>query len=581
LLRNKASAARPPALKPVPAAPAPAPVESGPATVETLGQQLRQALPTRRLHSVSLCDHEANVLWLSEGALGPDEHVLVVEALDVLATDTSLSSHEMGTEDGRLALFLPVRAPTADLVGIAMILGDAKSLGDDTLERMTAAPVRSIMLRLAVLMKPNSPPSAGGNGAALANSPSAASGPSSDLPDVPDVEAALAAVPAVPLMSAEEVDQILEFDLEDGEKPAKPLPPLRDIPVARPAPSVRLPPPTESTDADMVSLEVLDEPAPAPPPKPVTRVAAAAVPPVSAAPAPAARSHAPASAPAPARVLKPAAPAAAIPKVSHRPHSAPAAPVPSPPTSAAASAPSASAAADANVQLEVLPFGKLRAGGQTRRFQVQARGAGSVRDPAAQDNLVLQRLMGWLAAHRSAWNSQPTGFTVNLSIATLEDERFTQKLAAALHSHGIAGETFGFEIAEPLCTQRRAQVERFISQCEKVGTWIVIDDFSFDSQVLALLRSKAVRLVKIDSKLTSSALKDKLCQAVVVATVQAAKVLGIHCAAKKVDSQAALQWLTAIGCDFAQGAALAAPQTLESLASSPDPTGLSPVLRPT
>src|SRR6516164_9333525 len=74
LLRNKLSAARPPALKPVPAAPAPAPVESGPATIESLGQQLRQVLPTRRLHSVSLIDHEANVLWLSEGALGPDEH---------------------------------------------------------------------------------------------------------------------------------------------------------------------------------------------------------------------------------------------------------------------------------------------------------------------------------------------------------------------------------------------------------------------------------------------------------------------------------------------------------------------------
>jgi len=48
----------------------------------------------------------------------------------------------------------------------------------------------------------------------------------------------------------------------------------------------------------------------------------------------------------------------------------------------------------------------------------------------------------------------------------------------------------------------------------------------FDSQVLPLLRSKAVRLVKIDPKLTSSALKDKLSQALVVATVQAAKVMG-------------------------------------------------------
>src|SRR5215472_16666180 len=568
LLRNKASAARPPALKPVPAA-----VESGPPTIETLGQQLRQVLPNRRLHSVSLCDHEANVLWLSEGALGPDEHNLVVDALEVLATDTTLNIHEMGTEDGRLALFLPVRSPTADLVGIAMILGDAKSLGDDAFERMSAAPVRSIMLRLAVLLKPNSPPGAPADAVPLA------SARAPDMPDAPAVEQALAAVPAASLMSAEEVDQILDFDLE-GETPAKPLPPLRDIPVARPAPAVRLLPPTESADADMVSLEMLDDPASAPAAKPATRVAAAAAPPVPAAPVRAPRPPAPARAPTSAPVPKPAAQAAPIPKLPSRPP-APAAPVRPPPIPAAAPAASTSGAADANVHLEVLPFGKLRAGGQTRRFQVQPRVAGGVRDPAAQDTLVLQRLMGWLAAHRSAWNSQPTGFTLNLSIATLEDERFAQKLAAALHSHGIAGDTFGFEIAEPLCTQRRAQVERFITQCEKVGAWIVIDDFSFDSQVLALLRSKAVRLVKIDSKLTSSALKDKLCQAVVVATVQAAKVLGIHCAAKKVDSQAALQWLTAIGCDFAQGAALAAAQTLESLASSPDPTGLSPVLRPT
>jgi EAL domain-containing protein (putative c-di-GMP-specific phosphodiesterase class I) len=566
LLRNKASAARPPALKPVPAAPAPARVEPGPATVESLGQQLRQVLPNRRLHSVSLCDHQANVLWLSEGALGPDEHVLVVEALEVLATDTSLGIHEMGTEDGRLALFLPVRTPTADLVGIAMILADSKSLGDDTLERMSAAPVRAIMLRLAVLLKPNS--------VVEAAPPPAAT--SSDIPDGPDVEAALAALPAATLMSSEEVDQILEFDLGE-EKPAKPLPPLRDIPVARPAPAVRLPPPTESADGDMLNLELLDEPAPPPPPKPA-RVATAAPPAPSAArPQPPARAT-----PIATRTAKPAVHAPPIPKVGQRPHAPAAAPVAAPPAAAAASAPSAgNATADANVHLEVLPFGKLRAGGQTRRFQVLARVAGTVREPAAQDTLVLQRLMGWLAAHRSAWNSQPTGFTLNLSIATLEDERFAQKLAAALHSHGIAGDTFGFEIAEPLCTQRRAQVERFIAQCEKVGAWIVIDDFSFDSQVLALLRSKAVRVVKIDSKLTSSALKDKLCQAVVVATVQAAKVLGIHCAAKKVDSQAALQWLTAIGCDFAQGASIAPPQTLESLASSPDPTGLSPVLRPT
>jgi EAL domain-containing protein (putative c-di-GMP-specific phosphodiesterase class I) len=585
LLRNKASAARPPALKPVPATPAAAPAQSGPATVESLGQQLRQALPARRLHSVSLCDREANVLWLSEGALGPDEHALVVEALELLAADTSLNIHETGTEDGRLALFLPVRTPTADLAGVAMILADSKTLSDDTLERMSAAPVRAIMLRLAMLLKPPAAaPPAAAPPAAAPPVPPPATAPESDIPDAPDVEAALAALPAVPLMSAEEVDQMLEFDLAD-EKPEKPLPPLRDIPVARPARAMRLAPPTESADGDMLSLEMLDEPASAT--KPAKRSAAA--------PPPAAPVAPPAARPAPA-VRHSAAPRASSPAAHGTPPNTKAAPAHAPPPPAAIKPPAPAAAAaapapapaaiisappDVNVQLEVVPFGKLRAGGQTRRFQVTARVAGNMRDPAAQDALVLQRLMGWLAAHRAAWNSQPTGFTINLSIATLEDERFAQKLAATLHSHGIAGDTFGFEIAEALCTQRRAQVERFITQCEKVGAWIVIDDFSFDSQVLALLRSKAVRVVKIDTRLTSSALKDKLCQAMVVATVQAAKVLGIHCAAKKVDSQAALQWLTAIGCDFAQGAALAAPQSLESLASSPDPTGLCPVLRAT
>jgi EAL domain-containing protein (putative c-di-GMP-specific phosphodiesterase class I) len=214
-----------------------------------------------------------------------------------------------------------------------------------------------------------------------------------------------------------------------------------------------------------------------------------------------------------------------------------------------------------------------------RRFQVLARIATPLRDPAVQDALVLQRLMSWLASHRSAWNTQPTGFTVSLSIATLEDERFGQKLAAALNSHGIAADSLGFEIAETLCTQRRAHVERFIAQCEKIGAWVVIDSFGFDAQTVPLLRSKALRLVKIDPKLTCAALKDKLSQAMVVAAVQAAKVLGIHCAAQKVDSQAALQWLTAIGCDFAQGAVLGRAHSLDSIGNLPDTTAVTEHLR--
>ncbi len=510
-MRQKATAARPPANSPalavVPAAAA------GPVTVPALGQQLREMLPPRRLHSVSLCDHEANVLWLSEGALGPDEHGVVVEALEVLAADTSSPCHETSLEDGRHALFLPVRAPRGNLVGIAMILADCKSVGDDTVERMTTTPVRAIMQRLAVLLKPGAAHKAGDTHAG-------------GTAAIPVLELTADSVVAVAGISPAQVNDILELELVYEATPA---PPASRLNGSAGAAEIK-------SSSHMLSLEFIED-APAAAPNPPRAARRPAVPTMPAEPAP------PLAAPAVA-----------------------AAPV-----------------SDANLILEVLPFAKLRPGGQTRRFQVVARTSPreAQRDPAALDALILQRLLGWLAAHRTAWNSQPTSFTVNLSIATLEDERFVQKIAAALNAHGIAAETLGFEIAEALCTQRRAQVERFITQCDKLGAWVAIEDFSFDSQVLPLLRSNAVRLLKIDPKLTSSALKDKFSQALVVATVQAAKVMGIHCAAKRVESQAALQWLTAIGCDFAQGAALAPAHPLESLASSPDTTSRVALVRST
>jgi EAL domain-containing protein (putative c-di-GMP-specific phosphodiesterase class I) len=50
-----------------------------------------------------------------------------------------------------------------------------------------------------------------------------------------------------------------------------------------------------------------------------------------------------------------------------------------------------------------------------------------------------------------------------------------------------------------------------------------------------------------------------------VAILQACKVLGVHCVAKRIESQTTLQWLTAVGCDFAQGFALEKPAPLDSL----------------
>ena len=437
---------------------------SEPQSIESIGRQLREALPPLRLHSVSIYDNQCNVLWLSEGALGPDEHALVVEALERFTGEPAAGECEQRVEDGRAAAFLPIRPPRGALAGLVMVLADVKVTGEGLLERIVTPTVQAQMQALAALIQP-----------------------------------------AVPRRVDHDPTSLV-LSLADDDSPA-PAPPLNGRHGQRELPPTAVDRILEHGELSL-ALEV-----PVPP-----AAAAAAVP-----------------APPPAE---------------------PALPVPRSPAAAPAAA----------VALEVLPFVKLRSGGRMRRFEVLPRGTPRQnRDPAALDVMAVQGLLAWLAEHRAAWTAEPTAFTLNLSIATLEDEGFLRQLSASLGRSAISPDTIGFEIAEPLCTQRRAQVERFISGCERLGCTVVIDGFSFDSAVVPLLRSKAVRLVKMDPRLTAGALKDKLAQALVVAIVQAVKVLGIHCAAQQIESPHLMRWLTAVGCDFGQGSTLARPLPIERL----------------
>jgi EAL domain-containing protein (putative c-di-GMP-specific phosphodiesterase class I) len=647
---QNAIALRQPANTPPPAgSPAAGPAPNEPVTAESLGWQLRAALPPLRLHSVSLYDEQANVLWLSEGALGPDEHNVVVEAIDALGNDATMNCYESGLEDGRVAVFLPVRSPQGGLVGLAMILADIKSVGDGVLERMVTPQIRTIMQRVAVLLRPAQSRNFHGEAplqilelapdvtdapvpVAVAPKGAAAksAAPISSLSLTPPVGRNVPVAPAAPahrapppMLSPQAVDDILEFELTpDPPAPVRNsqtqrLPALAavngvdlglELPSSKPAAKPVSAAPAQARSGPLAAIDdSLDLNLPSLEP------AAPAVLAGKVAPFPPAISAAPPAAPTliatiptvGAAVASTLPPAATIPTLGAPPPAAstpPAAPVPPPSLSSTATskalgasaantakvlpaAPDTSKALGAtstsrvltlpegmNLVLEVQPFSKLRSGGRTRRYEVLARSSQPNRVPPGFDKIALQQLLAWMGSNRAAWNLEPTSFTLNLSISTLEDERFPQFVASNLKTNGIAPDNIGFEIAEPLCLQRRAQVERFITLCDKLGCFVVIDDFSLDSSIVSLLRSKALRLVKIDPKLTSVALKDKLAQAMVVAIAQAVKVLGIHCAAKRVDSQAALQWLTAIGCDFAQGAALAPVQPLESLGMPPAPT---------
>jgi len=207
---------------------------------------------------------------------------------------------------------------------------------------------------------------------------------------------------------------------------------------------------------------------------------------------------------------------------------------------------------------------RLRPGGRTRRFQVvpvteQQRG-----DPLA----TLGQLLAWLGANPTVLQGEPLSFTLGIATPALADAGLPAALAQAIAASGIDPGMIGFELREVACVTHRAQAERLAAQCEQSRCYVVIDDFTFHSGALDILRSGAVRLLKVESRLTAAAMRDKLSQARVIAIAQAAKVLGTHCAAKYVDSAAGRKWLTAVGFDFTQSSTVEALDRLAGTRSA-------------
>lgn len=457
-----------------------APRLSADATVaaEPLGEAVRAALPAMRMHSLSIHNNEGDVVWLSEGVLGPDEHSLVYEAVETLREPDKTHYTRM-IDDDHGGIFLAVRAPRGELVGLVMVLADPASWkGNAPLPSITS-PLRTALQKIAVLLRVKSGKSGGTSSIAR-----------------------LRVTPAGGSISGSELALI-----------------AASLPVLQAAPATSG---TALMPKGVAELLTLEE-------------------------------------------TRNCAPAAAVPTVA-----------------------TVAADAAADLILDVQQLTQLRSGGRTRRYEVLARSrrdterkqvppafvAPEARGPqgAMLDAHVLRQLLSWLGENPVVWDSEPASFSLNLSLGAVEDEHFLSQLPADLERTGVAAQCIGFEVSELACSQSTTRVTRFVETCEKVGCFWVLDNFSLAEGALLLLRSPALRLVKIDARLTSNAMQDKLSQALVVAIAQVCKVLGIHCVAKNVESQAALQWLTAVGCDFGQGFILDRPTPLESLTA---PAGIA------
>lgn len=557
-------------------------------TPEQLGRELREALRQTRLHCVSIHDPEGDALWMSEGMFGPDEHNAALEAMGTLGLEPSLQWFGLSLGDGRSAAVFPVRSPYAELLGVAMIIADAKSVDGGQGARLLNAEVRTVLQRLAVVLKPLSSDI---DAARATAAPTATPAPATAL-------AAPTATPATALAAPTPVPA----PALTGRKPAAAQPAVASSSAIAPKPAVAAVNPAATrahvtTPDAMAVLEfdaVLDivEPDTLEPDaiEPDTAENAAveehtvllsreALDALRRQGTGAGRAAGAVRAAGTASAASGARPVSGTRGTMRTP--APAA------EDQAAATLYVPQAAVRDVTLHVQQLLKLRSGGRTRRYEVLLRSrsepdAEHMNEVAAEilasqglsstmDRYITGELLTWLAHNRDAWDSEPASFSINIASSTMRDPQFLPYIAHSVAEADIPPDILGFELPESAIIADRAAADAFVKQCEQIGCFVVLDDFSLHSTSLPLLASSAVKLAKIDASLSAGAMKDKLSQAIVVAISQAAKVLGVNCVAKRVDTPVARQWLAAIGIDFAQGFLLEKPRPLESLAEPAKP----------
>jgi EAL domain-containing protein (putative c-di-GMP-specific phosphodiesterase class I) len=181
------------------------------------------------------------------------------------------------------------------------------------------------------------------------------------------------------------------------------------------------------------------------------------------------------------------------------------------------------------------------------------------------DRRVITELVGWLVHHPDVWQSNAVMFSVNLTATALHDEHFIKFVELCLAKSSLPKAMIAFEVDVATAVKLATRVAEVSAALHRLGCPMVLDDFALKTECFDLLRLPGIRYVKLAPEITAKMRTDKISQAAITAVVQMARVLGMHTVAKRTETSAEQEWLTALGVDFVQSHAMSPPAAIETL----------------
>jgi diguanylate cyclase (GGDEF)-like protein/PAS domain S-box-containing protein len=188
------------------------------------------------------------------------------------------------------------------------------------------------------------------------------------------------------------------------------------------------------------------------------------------------------------------------------------------------------------------------------------------------DRWVIRAAFGILAQMRMDGRELIELCAINLSGASIGDERFLDFIREQFAQRGIPHGSICFEITETAAIANLAKAAYFIQELRSLGCLFSLDDFGAGMSSFSYLKHLPVDFLKIDGGFVKDMLIDPIDRAMVVAINDIGHVMEKQTIAEFVEDHQVLAMLREIGVDYAQGYGLAKPRPFgPDLVATPPP----------
>jgi EAL domain-containing protein (putative c-di-GMP-specific phosphodiesterase class I)/GGDEF domain-containing protein len=174
-------------------------------------------------------------------------------------------------------------------------------------------------------------------------------------------------------------------------------------------------------------------------------------------------------------------------------------------------------------------------------------------------NAALRQASEWKASGRTL------RLAINLSTSTLTDRELPAVVDQSLKTWGIAAGDLTLEIAESAMISDAERSVAILTRLKAVGVRRAIDDFGSGFTSLAPLKRFPIDVLKIDRPFVAGLVHDPGDRAVVRSAIDIGHHFGLQVAAEGVERVEIRETLATLGCDLAQGNAIAPPMSEERL----------------